>query len=62
MRQIVEPDNCKAGKKCTQFLCQGIIQQCNNNLGIYYKDWNDLLRLEKKILIVMNFLIKMFKL
>jgi len=45
-RCYVEPDNCVEGNNCNQFLCRGKIIKCNNTIGIYYKDWKDLIKNE----------------
>ena len=42
-RSYVEPDNCFEGNTCKQFLCTGKIIKCNNSIGIYYKDWDNLI-------------------
>lgn len=46
-RTFIEPDNCVIGNSCNQLLCNGKIIKCNNAVGIYYKDWNDLLSSEE---------------
>lgn len=48
-RSVVEPDNCRENNLCKQFLCTGKIIKCNNRIGIYYKDWNNLVSETKSV-------------